>query len=640
MEGQNEQETIKEAPGLALGIDFGNSKISGAVWNCNKKAPSIVLFDEKYEFPATLYYKNIIKKENEDIHMDNNSFDVGVEFSLDQNVDYFIYDIKKLLGQKKKKENEQVLSSLKYKIGIDQEENILYNLEENYIQYDYLSSILIDKIKRAAEAQFKDVVNSCTISVPHGFNYNQRAAVKNAAIMAGIKNVFIINEPLSTAIYYASKNKIQKTENILIIDFGSSKLDVTLVSINNKNSIKVKMAGGDSTLGGDIFNKDLFNDVMNSFKYEEGKEVTDIQKLLLLDNTIEKAKKILTFQQETDIKIEKLDGEKNLNYKLKRSNFNEISKENYNKIYNLINKVIIDSKIKLENLDHIILQGEAIRIVGLTDLIKEKFKDIDIIDDLYDSIAYGNAIYTAKKLEIMNNSQFDNFKIYDITPISLGIRTEGDLMSVMLPRGSRIPVTAIKRFNTTQDNQNTIKFEIYEGERKLIKDNRIIERIILKNLPQMNKKEVKVEVVFEVDEEFILTVICREISNNIQNTCQIIINEDLTQKEILNMVEEAKKYEKEDQQEKERIQVMLKLNDKIFEYSHFYEDNEDILRELEGYRNWIKHTPNASKEEYEEKLKELNEKMKSGNNTNNTLTRKQTETLNKKTIKSENVKTQ
>jgi molecular chaperone DnaK (HSP70) len=457
--------------------------------------------------------------------------------------------------------------------------------------------------------------------------------------MAGIKNVFIINEPLSTAIYYASKNKIQKTENILIIDFGSSKLDVTLVSINNKNSIKVKMAGGDSTLGGDIFNKDLFHDVMNSFKYEEGKEVTDIQKLLLLDNTIEKAKKILTFQQETDIKIEKLDGEKNLNYKLKRSNFNEISKENYNKIYNLINKVIIDSKMKLENLDHIILQGEAIRIVGLTDLIKEKFKDIDIIDDLYDSIAYGNAIYTAKKLEIMNNSQFDNFKIYDITPISLGIRTEGDLMSVMLPRGSRIPVTAIKRFNTTQDNQNTIKFEIYEGERKLIKDNRRIERIILKNLPQMNKKEVKVEVVFEVDEEFILTVICREISNNIQNTCQIIINEDLTQKEILNMIEEAKKYEKEDQQEKERIQVMLKLNDKIFEYSHFYEDNEDILRELEGYRNWIKHTPNASKEEYEEKLKELNEKMKSGNN-NNTLTRKQTETLNKKTIKSENVKTQ
>ena len=277
----------------------------------------------------------------------------------------------------------------------------------------------------------------------------------------------------------------------------------------------------------------------------------------------------------------------------------------------------------------------------MTDLIKEKFKDIDIIDDLYDSIAYGNAIYTAKKLGVMNNSQFDNFKIYDIIPISLGLRTEGDLMSVMLPRGTRIPVKVIKRFTTTQDNQNSIKFEIYEGERKLVKDNRRIERIMLKNLPQMNKKEVKVEVIFEVDETYILTVVCKELTTNIQNSCQVVINEDLTQKEILNMIEDAKKYDKEDQQEKERIQAMLKLNDKIFEYSHFYEENEDILRELEGYRNWIKHTSNASKAEYEEKLKELNERMKlGGNNNNNTLTRKQTESLNKKTIKTENAKTQ
>ena len=97
----------------------------------------------------------------------------------------------------------------------------------------------------------------------------------------------------------------------------------------------------------------------------------------------------------------------------------------------------------------------------------------------------------------MNNKQFANFKIYDITPISLGLRTEGDLMSIMLPRGSRVPITAVKRFITTQDNQNNIKFEIYEGERKLIKDNRRIEKIVLKNLPLLNKKQGKVEVYFK-----------------------------------------------------------------------------------------------------------------------------------------------
>ena len=148
----------------------------------------------------------------------------------------------------------------------------------------------------------------------------------------------------------------------------------------------------------------------------------------------------------------------------------------------------------------------------------------------------------------------------------------------------------------------------------------------------MNKKQVKVEVIFEVDEEFILTVVCKELSNNIENSCQMVINEDLTQNEILKMIEDAKKFDKEDQEEKERIQAMLKLNDKIFEYSHLNEGNEDILRELEGYRNWIKHSLNALKEEYEDKLKELNNRM----NIDNTIAKKQTETLNKKTIKSEN----
>ena len=522
------------------------------------------------------------------------------------------------------------MQTLKYKVFFDSEDNIFYNLEENYLSFEALAKILIEKLKNEAEAQFKDVVNSCTISVPHDFNNNQRNAIKTAAINTGIKNIFIINEPLSTAIYYAFKNKIQKPENILIIDFGSSKLDVTLLSISNKNAIKVKTSGGDSSLGGDIFNKDLFNDILNSFKYDGGKEVNDQKKLLLLENLVENAKKNLTFKQESEIEISQFDGEKDLKYTLKRPNFNDLNHENYNKICKIINNVINESGINLKNLNHIILQGDAIRIVGLTNLIKEKFEDIDIITDLYDSIAFGNAIYIAKKLNIMNNKQFDNFKIYDITPISLGLRTEGDLMSVILPRGSRVPIKAIKRFNTTQDNQNNIKFEIYEGERKLVKNNIFLERIVLKNIPHMNKKQVKVEVTFEVDEEFLLTVICKELANNIEQICKVVINEDFTQRQLLAMVEDSKKNDENDKHEKERIQAMLKLNDKIFEYCHLFEGNENILRDLEEYRNWIKHSLNANKEEFIAKLNELNDKM--NKERNNNINRKEITTINKNTI--------
>ena len=601
MAEETENKEIKESPGLALGIDFGNSKISGAVWNSNKKAPSIVTIDKKYQFPATLYFKNTFQRKESDqnsFNLDSNCFEIGTELSMDKDINYFIYDIKKLLGQKNTDEMDKICQNLKYKdrITTDQEDNIAYNFEENLIHFEEFSKILIKKIKIEAEYQFKDVVNSCTISVPHGFNNNQRAAIKNAASEAGIKNIFIINEPLSTAIYYVSKNKIQKNENILIIDFGSSKIDVTLLSINNKNSIKVRFSMGDSSLGGDIFNTDIINDVLNAYKYEGGKEINDPQKLLILEDLVEKAKKELTFKKEESIKISEFDGEKDLDYILKRQNFNELNNESYNKIYKLINK-------------------------ALTDLIKEKYQDIDIITDLYDSIAYGNAIYTAKKLAILNNSQFENFKIYDITPISLGIRTEGDLMSVLLPRGSRVPIKVVKRFVTTQDNQNNIKFEIYEGERKLIKDNRKILTINLKNIPTLNKKQVKVEVTFEVNEEFLLNVTCKELSSNIEESYQVVINEDLTQKQILDMIEKSKNYNDEDKNEKERIKAMLKLNDKIFDYCHSNEGNEDILRELEEYRNWIKHNSHAVKEEYEAKLKELNDNM---NQDKAKLTKKET----------------
>ena len=211
---------------------------------------------------------------------------------------------------------------------------------------------------------------------------------------------------------------------------------------------------------------------------------------------------------------------------------------------------------------------------------------------------------------ITNESRGYNFKIYDITPLSLGIRAEGDLMSVILPRGSKVPIKAVKYFITTQDNQTNIKFEVYAGERKLIKDNILLTKIMLKNLPMKNKGQIRIQVIFEVDENFNLNIEAREISTNeAPKRENVYINENLSQNDIIKMVEDAKKNEKNDLEEKTRIQAMLKLNDKIFEYSHLFEGNEDILRELESYRNWIKHSTAVPKEEYENKLQELNEAM-------------------------------
>ena len=639
MEQSGEQEEISQENGLTLGIDFGNSKISAAVWDAKRKQPSMVLTDGKTKILPTLYIKGLPKRQKgeeggSDNHPSNIDLnpDVGVEYTCDKNPDFFVYDIKRFIGQKNTNEDLEIFTNnLKYKLDVDENNNIVCFNEK--IQFENLAKYLFEKIKNSAEKQFDKEVYACTISAPNGFNSNQRNAIETAAKMAGIKKVYIIHDPLSTAIFYASRNKIRKKQNVLIIDFGSSKLNVTLLEINQKNAIKIKKTGGDSYLGGIIFNNELVNDVLEFYRGEGGnipqeQDQDYLTKMIKIEQEVEKLKKQLTFKQESNIHIEAFDGKKDLNYSLKRETFDGLNNAHYNRIMKLINEIVQESEIPPNEI-HIILQGDAIRVTTLTNLIKEEYRDSIIIDDLYDAVAEGAAIHVAQKLNMMNNEQFKNFRIYDITPLSIGVRGEGDLMSVIINRGFRVPIKVQKYYITTQDNQRNIKFEIFAGERKLIKDNILLDRIILKGLPQMNKGQVRIEVIFEVDENFILHVTAKELSSNITSHCDVVINEDLSQNQILAMIEDAKIHEQEDLVEKERIQSRLRLNDKIFEYSHLYEGNEDILRELESYRNWIKHSSTVSKEEYEKKLKELNDTMLKDKN--ESKTRKQTANNIKKT---------
>ena len=612
--GSQSQEEQPKNLGLSLGIDFGNSQISAAVWLPDKKMAEIIKFDSKSSFPSTLYFSDLaLKKENQEnnesnIDLENLNPEIGVEYTPDKNLDYFVYDIKKFLGSNISQED---IKEMNYKISFDEKGELL--CFEEKIPYKIIPSFLIKKVVETAEEKYNNKIEYCTISVPHGFNTGQRNSIIEAAKSAGIKNVYIINDPLTTCIYYISTHKLLHLENFLIIDFGSSKLDISLVSISKNNSIKIIVAGGGSMLLGNIFENEIFKEALDTYKNEGGNIAFNNEenknKFFILKKKSEKAKIKLTFENEASFNEKKFDGKKDLQYIIKRERFDELNRENYTHIIKLINKLIKDSGIKKSDINHIFLQGNAIRIVKLKEKIIEDFPDIDI-NELYNSIPIGAAIYTAKKINQLEKVQFNNFKIYDITPLSLGIRAEGDLMSVILPRGSKVPIKAVKYFITTQDNQTNIKFEVYAGERKLIKDNILLTKIMLKNLPMKNKGQIRIQVIFEVDENFNLNIEAREISTNeAPKRENVYINENLSQNDIIKMVEDAKKNEKNDLEEKTRIQAMLKLNDKIFEYSHLFEGNEDILRELESYRNWIKHSTAVPKEEYENKLQELNEAM-------------------------------
>ena len=428
---QSGSQSIEEQPknlGLSLGIDFGNSQISAAVWLPDKKIAEIIKFDSKSSFPSTLYFSDLaLKKENQEnnesnIDLENLNPEIGVEYTPDKNLDYFVYDIKKFLGSNISQED---IKEMNYKISFDEKGELL--CFEEKIPYKIIPSFLIKKVVETAEEKYNNKIEYCTISVPHGFNTGQRNSIIEAAKSAGIKNVFIINDPLTTCIYYISTHKLLHLENFLIIDFGSSKLDISLVSISKNNSIKIIVTGGGSMLLGNIFENEIFKEALDTYKNEGGNIAFNNEenknKFFILKKKSEKAKIKLTFENEASFNEKKFDGKKDLQYIIKRERFDELNRENYTHIIKLINKLIKDSGIKKSDINHIFLQGNAIRIVKLKEKIIEDFPDIDI-NELYNSIPIGAAIYTAKKINQLEKVQFNNFKIYDITPLSLGIRAE------------------------------------------------------------------------------------------------------------------------------------------------------------------------------------------------------------------------
>lgn len=649
-----EQETITE--GLCLGIDFGCSKIQGAVWSFKKKRPIIVKQsnpkdskDIKYQIPSTLRItpkkveprstKNLNEATNDpEMAIEDLSFEAGVEMDHNDDLNYYIYDIKKLIGNNnpemfenlrnnKTEQFDQLKNSFTYQIE-PFENRLVIKINKKIYEIESICSLLFMRIKKDAVDRFQSDIIAASISVPHCFNSNQKNAIRRAAEIAGIKTVFIINDPLSTAIYYASDNTIRNDENILIVDFGKSKLEVSVLSISKKNVINVITSGGNSNYGGEQFNKILEKEYKEEYFSKGGNDFTkNANKLMEFKNSIEKAKVNLSFKKDSEIQVKKLDDKNDFNEKLDRAFFDEMTSTVNNTVLECIDSVIEESKVPIDQIAHIILQGDAIRVASLTKEIKKKFPENDVITDLYDSICQGAAIYTARKMRMLNNDKIKKLKVFDVTPLSIGIRTEGDLMSVILKRGQKIPVRARKFLITTQDSQKKVKIEIFAGERKLVKDNVLISQLMLDKIPDMQYKgKVRVEIIFEVNEEGKLKIIAQEEQSGAYKEIEVDINSNFDQENINYMIASGYENEKEDEMEMQRIKSMLKLNDNIIKYSHEFGGFEDVRRDLESFRTWVKHSSNVPKEDYDNKILELEQIIKEKVKFSKNATRRNDET--------------
>jgi molecular chaperone DnaK (HSP70) len=321
------------------------------------------------------------------------------------------------------------------------------------------------------------------------------------------------------------------------------------------------------------------------------------------------AKRNLTFMKETEINLPKIDGENDIIQSLTREDFDKLNEKNYEHVLECIDQVLKESKIDRNQLNNVILIGEGLRIPKLIQLLEEKFEDCNFITDLYNIISQGAAIYAAHWGNKLNVDKFKNFKVYDITQLSLGIRTEGDLISTILKRGSRIPVKVTKSFLTTQDNQKKIKFEVYQGERKFSKDNDLLCRIILKGISEKLRGLVEIDVTFEVNEDGILIVTANEKDKDEKAEINAFANGNMEEEDIKNLIKNAEYARKDDEEKEERVKASLRLNELILKFTALFSEDEELWAIIEEYRNWLMHAGTVPKEEYDKKRIELMRKM-------------------------------
>jgi len=568
---------------LALGIDLGTTFSCVAVMREGKVeiipnefdenvTPSVVTFDDNGILVGEQALNRIIKDPKKTI-----------------------YSIKRLIG--KKFNDEIVQKDIKSNFwSFDIEEENFDNSPKIKIRYEkknltlYYSPVQITKyilehLVRNARNYLNYPVRKAVITVPAYFQDAQRKATEFAANMAGLEVLRIINEPTSASLAYGLNKKLPKKnisnsifnlnkpknqnieeininnkeededekQLIIVFDLGGGTFDVTLLQIEDLELFDVLATAGDTHLGGDDFNKKIIDYCLKEFSSHFNINENDIRKNVQAMNRLkiaaEKAKIKLSDELETTIDIDEFFNNELLHIKITREFFENLCKDLFDKLIIPVDKVLEIGQKGYSDIKEIIFVGGSTKIPKIKEIIRCCFCDIHINDSINpdETVAYGAAIEAAKLIK-QGNDILSDIILMDITPFSLGIdaidgdlinelEEKGCLMDVIIPRGSKIPITKTKRYETSYDYQEKISIGIYEGENKYSKDNHFLGEFILENLPKKKAGEVKDDVTFSIDSNGILTVSASEVSEgNISNYIQIINDKEFNKDQSIDEI--------------------------------------------------------------------------------------------------------